>query len=326
MKEQVVYLIENEAEGAGLDFKRKEYKLNTPGKYELLKDISSMANVASNDDKYIIIGVEEEGGIPKEFHEIEEVTDEAKYQNFVRENIEPEISFEYRSLNYKGVTIGYFRIFANTNRPYLFKKEIVLPDKRVLYRPGDGYIRKGSSTVKLTRSHFDFIYGQKNLKQDRKQDVRIEFRIKDGKTQKLDHLKYLDVCILNDSNESITFHVSLKIYRSDKLFVRPEHVLLRMMAEENNSLSAFSPSIFFPPSVTVSFLETESYYLIESNLNRGFTIHQNDQMEDVFDQNTFILLTDDTTIQGELTVRSDSFTSGMLVKQFEIVLQKEDFD
>lgn len=60
MSDKIKELIEYHSESHLLDFKREQYLLGkNPKKYELLKDISAMANHPSNDDKYIIIGVVE---------------------------------------------------------------------------------------------------------------------------------------------------------------------------------------------------------------------------------------------------------------------------
>ena len=90
--------IKYDCEGPTLDYKKEEYPLGKNNKRnEFLKDICAFANHHSDEDKFIIIGVEEENGVAKDFFEIENITDEASYQNFANENIEPTINFEYKS-------------------------------------------------------------------------------------------------------------------------------------------------------------------------------------------------------------------------------------
>src|SRR5690606_8063698 len=130
-------------EGATLDYKREEYPLGKHiKKNEFLKDISAFANHHSDSDKYIIIGVKEENGIANEFFEIETITDAASYQQFLNDNIEPEINFEYKTTTYNDKKIAYFRIYSNKNRPYLFKKNLQNHFTRETeYKIGDGFIR-----------------------------------------------------------------------------------------------------------------------------------------------------------------------------------------
>ena len=60
MSNKIEEIISYSSESHLLDFKSEQYLLGkNPKKYELLKDISSMANHPSNEDKYRIIGVSE---------------------------------------------------------------------------------------------------------------------------------------------------------------------------------------------------------------------------------------------------------------------------
>jgi|AntRauTorcE11898_2_1112593.scaffolds.fasta_scaffold01099_2 predicted HTH transcriptional regulator len=98
MNQDIEQIIKYNSEGPTLDYKKEEYPLGKHAKRnEILKDISALANHHSDTDKYIIIGVKEENGVAKDFYEIERLTDEAAYQKFVNENIEPKINFNYKS-------------------------------------------------------------------------------------------------------------------------------------------------------------------------------------------------------------------------------------
>jgi schlafen family protein len=77
-------------EGNSVDFKAVEYKKEQfPA---LLKDIPAMANSATNDDRYIIIGVKLHPDGTRSFDGISgEPTDSAIFQQLTHENIEPEL-------------------------------------------------------------------------------------------------------------------------------------------------------------------------------------------------------------------------------------------
>ena len=125
MIEKLFEIIKYHSESVYVDFKSQEYPLgkNTK-KNELLKDISSMANHPSNEPKYILIGIKEKNGLASEFIDLSTPTHQAKYQQFVEENIEPKINFEYRSFEYEGHRLAAFIISDNQERPYLFKKDV----------------------------------------------------------------------------------------------------------------------------------------------------------------------------------------------------------
>lgn len=51
----------------------------------------AFANLSSNEDKFIILGVEDKNGIAVGFKPIDELHDQASYQQFLNQYIEPEI-------------------------------------------------------------------------------------------------------------------------------------------------------------------------------------------------------------------------------------------
>ena len=94
MQDKIKQLIEYESENSKLDFKMEQYQLGkNPKKNEFLKDMVAFANHLSDDDKFIIIGIKDLDGINKEVFEIENPIDDANYQQFVLDNIEPKINF-----------------------------------------------------------------------------------------------------------------------------------------------------------------------------------------------------------------------------------------
>src|SRR5690606_615567 len=104
MLDQLKYFIENESENSHLDFKREQYTIEkgNPKQSDFLKDISAMANIPSERDKFIIIGVAEKDGKVANFMDVNNLIDQANYQTYLNEYIEPEINFEYKPFSYEG--------------------------------------------------------------------------------------------------------------------------------------------------------------------------------------------------------------------------------
>jgi predicted HTH transcriptional regulator len=169
------YLIEYESESYSLDFKKEEYPLGKDEKKnELLKDICAFANQLSDADKFIVIGVKVINGENKEIFNVDCPTDEAKYQQFILDNIEPNVNFEYKVYKYTDKTICYFRIFNNTDRPYLFKKDVINPQTNKLnYKYGDGFTRIGSASKKIGRKELDDINKNRVKYFDRRKDLKF---------------------------------------------------------------------------------------------------------------------------------------------------------
>ena len=101
---------------AVLEGKTIEYKKLLPAnsdadRKEFLADISSFANASGGD---LIFGISEENGSPKSIDgvEIENVDEEIrKYENIIRDGIEPRIIFATRAVNVSGKNNAFiFRI------------------------------------------------------------------------------------------------------------------------------------------------------------------------------------------------------------------------
>ncbi|WP_051506861.1 AlbA family DNA-binding domain-containing protein [Saccharibacillus sacchari] len=164
-------------EGECLDYKQTQY---SPDKtIDFIKDVIAMANVISDEDKYIIIGIKDrkEG---KDFIGItpEEFRDSAEYAVILSSYVEPDIAFEYFKYELKGKAYGIFKIFGNTDRPYVVKKnkaifhkegEATSQKKATYLQVGDSWIRKGSHNSRLQRRDLDLIY-------EGKEQVEVAFR------------------------------------------------------------------------------------------------------------------------------------------------------
>ena len=156
--DKIEELIIYENENTSLDFKRDEYKKEDYASF--LKDVISMANATTQEERYIIVGLKPKSPDDRGFKGIEgELTDPATYQQLVHENIEPELSIEYFSYKYKQYQFGVFKITNCDNPPYLMKKDYGSGKKR-LYR-GEGFIRKGTHQPRLKRKDYDKFINQK---------------------------------------------------------------------------------------------------------------------------------------------------------------------
>ena len=324
MNRDITEILKYDAESSSLDFKKEQYPLGkNPKRNELLKDITSFANHHSNSDKYIFIGVKEKNGVAGEFFNIDDPIDEAGYQQFVLESIEPKINFEYKIIEYNGLNIAYFRIFGNTDRPYLFKKDVKNPQTSKLeYRAGDGFIRTGTSTKKIDRNDLDIIYRAKFTLKDRKDDLTIKpyFNFPEDEELSLyEDLRYMDVEIINNSNKSIDIDVEMKVYKGEnyKLITEPE---LKEKLREKKEGSGFGFDLPTVPSVNfhIDFSEEDDFVIISRDILSGKTaisLPQNDSEKDVFDQYLYVLEKEPGVVKAEIIIRSDDFTEGVLIRE-----------
>ncbi len=162
-------LIEYNDENLNLDFKGAQYTRDKHA--DLIKDIIAMANADTNDECYIIIGVIRNDEGQKELRGIdrEKFIDDANYQQLIRENVEPDVTFEYFLHEYDGKCFGVFRIGNCDDKPYMMRK-----DYKAL-KKGDSWIRKGSHQPRMIRRDFDAIYERKMASIGFNGDIEILF-------------------------------------------------------------------------------------------------------------------------------------------------------
>lgn len=337
MSQIVENIIKNDRESQLLDFKLEPYQLgNHPKKHELLKDFCAFVNNPSNHDKYIIIGVQEKNGMAVGFKSVQNEFDEAGYQQYIYQNLEPTISFEYKSYQLQGFNLSYFRIFDNTQRPYLFKKNIIDPvNKNVIFRIGDGFIRRGTSTEKITREDLEKIYATKYQNVDRKSDLEINCYVAKSNEDIISdfNLYFLDVKIDNTSSKSIGFDIELKIRKTEDLIVLTlfdARAELRRLQQEANSVitrTGFG-SLYYPElnPLNISIDKTEDYFIATLMLLRdkanSVILSQKSKDESIFNKEIIIIATASLTVSGEIVLKSDSFTEGPLIKKFSIPIEK----
>ncbi|WP_047414168.1 helix-turn-helix domain-containing protein [Cellulophaga sp. Hel_I_12] len=319
MNQEVINILLYNSESPTLDFKKEDYRLGKHlKKNDILKDLMALANHPSNEDKYIFVGVKESNGMASEFFNINDPLDDANYQEFIKENIEPELQFEYRNFEYNGKLIGYLKIFDNSARPYLFKKDVKKPGtNEIEYRRGDGFIRVGSSTNKITRKDLEIIYDNRFKSKDRKNDLKITPIVGIPDDSELYELgfRYLDIEILNTSNKSIEFEIDLEVFRSN------DHVLItekevRQIQRENHQNSH---SIFGTSGPIISFSDpffsskdTGASIILSDMRASQYRLAQKGSLKDVFNQNLLLGVKRMNPVQGKITIRSDDFTTGLL--------------
>lgn len=163
----ILEIIRYENENTYVDFKRSQYHNNE----DFLKDIMAMVN--SNTDvskRYIIIGVKHSPSGNREFCSIprEEFRDDAVYQDLVRNNIEPEIKFIYKPVEFEGQLLGVFEISECENRPYVMKKKFGTLEQ------GTCYIRRGSQQGRAVRADLEVMYEERYKKQ-REKDIKHSY-------------------------------------------------------------------------------------------------------------------------------------------------------
>ena len=101
MKNKIKDLIENGFESDSLDFKERMYPKN--GTPELLKDILAMANSNYIGTKYIVMGVKDKIGEIRLISGIssEDIVDSFSYQQFILNNIEPDVNINLHYIDYQ---------------------------------------------------------------------------------------------------------------------------------------------------------------------------------------------------------------------------------
>ncbi|KIA92282.1 hypothetical protein OC25_17780 [Pedobacter kyungheensis] len=330
MLEKVIQLIEYESENSRLDFKRVQYPLGSAKhKGEFLKDLSAMANGQAEEDKYIIIGISENGGTAEGFINIEELVSEADYQQFLNSYIEPNINFEYRSFAYQNHQLAYFRIYDNNERPYLFKKDFFMAEtgKPSGFRTGDGYIRLGSGTKKMERKDFERIYKSRLDAPDKKDFIEIETYIGNSTNSEIRGKNFLDFKVSNQSSEQIHLDVELRIDAKGASLIIAEDLIHqefvhRQRNKRNSNLFGFTdlPSVYMP-NLHVELKKEDSEYVIKrtrrANSNGAVTIPQYDSDGDIFLSDLIIIPEFTKYIKGKLILRSDAFKGAPLIKELD---------
>jgi len=159
-----------------LDFKREEY--NDQNKPNLIKDVMAFANANTPGDKYIIIGVDKKGG-ETELIPIEPKLDSANIQQYIHDNIEPELDIAYFPYEFKGTQLMVLQIKDANSKPYFTSKPVSFKNGKVLLKANECWIRKGSYQMTATRSDLEKIYEARKATELSK---LVEVTFEDGTT------------------------------------------------------------------------------------------------------------------------------------------------
>ncbi|MCQ9634120.1 ATP-binding protein [Chryseobacterium sp. WG23] len=334
IKDIVINKIENESEYSHLDFKKEQYPIEkqAPKKPEFLKDMIAFANVISPDDKYIIIGVEESNGMAADFSSIDKLNDQASYQQYINEYIEPEINFEYCELMLNEHKLAYFRLFQNDKFPYLFKKDLHINGFR--FDTGSGFVRMGTSTRKLTRDDFEKMYASRHTKvKDRKND--LSFRVANSFFTEHDlrrtSYRHIRIDAINNSKKSLEFDVEIRILKSEEYDVVQTQDLARRIHEEKKvaSRSNFMPNFLVdiaPPNILlntyVEHSNNQKYHIFERTPERldkvAVKVKQKSETKDIFNGQIAILFENPVEAQLQIIARSDDFLEGPLILDYNV--------
>lgn len=330
MLEKLTELIQFSSEGFSLDFKREQYPIISHAKkHEILKDISAMANHPSNEDKFIIIGVKDENGVANEFFNIDSLIDDSTYQQLLQSSIEPHINFEYKSFLFNGFNLAYFRIYDNFDRPYLFKKDIQnsLITNKNEFKIGDGYIRIGSSTKKMSRSNFDNIYSNKFKNIDRKDHISVEPYLKNNSTTNWD-IDVIDFAITNLSTKSIDFDIEVKIKKTSEFEIIEKtdfdyEIKLETYKKKPKGTFAIlvSPIPVKDFNLHIIVEKFDDFWIVKRNrINspKGAVNIPQNYCENSVLLNSIFVLGNPKTVDVEVTLRSDDFIEGFFVKSYTI--------
>jgi hypothetical protein len=149
-------VIQYENETTNIDFKSTQYSKKNQESF--LKDVMAMANSLDGAVGLVIIGVKLYPGGARIFHPIhpEEFVDDGIYQQWVRENIEPEIKFTYKPWTHSEGLLGIFEIGPCTNAPYMMRRASGSLIK------GECWIRKGSHQDRVTRQDLCQIFDRRS--------------------------------------------------------------------------------------------------------------------------------------------------------------------
>ncbi len=154
--ENVIRHIENRTESLFVDFKRDFYKNLRNSDFP--KDIAAFANQNTDEDCYIIFGVEDKSrrivGIrPNTYIGIDAL------DGYLERTVEPFVRIESDTFRYMGKTLAYIKVCKeNKDRPYVIQESC---GKHNLIEKGDVYIRKGTCNQKAVRMDLDDMYGRR---------------------------------------------------------------------------------------------------------------------------------------------------------------------
>ncbi|QEY19997.1 ATP-binding protein [Psychrobacillus sp. AK 1817] len=230
MKNIIKELIENGFESDSLDFKERMYPKN--GTPDLLKDILSMANSNYIGPRYIVMGVKDRIGEIRSISGIssEDIVDSSSYQQFILNNIEPDVNINLHYIDYQDNKVAVIEIDGSDDKPYLLKKQYKNLNQ------GLCLIRKGSTNSIANRTDFDRIYEKKTGK--------FEIKIIDEHLRAIkpvDGTALLDISLRNLSTNPVTIVSGILFVKDYQNKVRTKHVVYGFESEMGADFSLEIP-------------------------------------------------------------------------------------
>jgi predicted HTH transcriptional regulator len=165
-------LIEDHNEGIYLAFKREPF--HADNKPELIKDILAFANASYTGDRYIIIGISKTHE-KLEIFPVNNPEHPASLQQYIHDNVTPELIVTYTPYNYKGNNLMIITISNTNEQPYYPVKAINRGGKPFL-KENDLWIRKGEHKVFGKREDLEKIYARKYAKNTLAGKINLKFK------------------------------------------------------------------------------------------------------------------------------------------------------
>jgi hypothetical protein len=165
-------IIRCEGESTYVDFKKIPYlPYIEKKKMDLIKDIMSLANADVDGDRYVIIGVKFDDKKQRILVGVSpsDIPDPAEYQQFIQENIEPEIKFDVFCYPLEDKIFGIIKISSCDNGPYGMRKPFGTLKK------GEMWIRKGTTQSPMIRADLDRIYEERHSRSRFDGEIKITF-------------------------------------------------------------------------------------------------------------------------------------------------------
>jgi hypothetical protein len=246
-----------------------------------------MANSKTNEDKFIIIGINHKANGNRDIIGInEDFIDDAIYQQLINENIEPEIDFKYFPFEFKSKKIGVFQIKNCSNPPYMLKKDYGKLKK------GDCFIRKGSHQTRVTRKDIDFFISQKISAGKFSGTISLEF--KNNKSKILTIKPVSDLAYPSDlAAEEIRRIIKdkeEKLKQTDGIglfLINQDLPMFSGTSYENRSISTLKNDL---EKVKETYQEDDLHYLFETKSNLINLIIINNGDEYIEDASVEILI------------------------------------
>lgn len=161
------------------------------------------------------------------------------------------------------------------------------------------------------------IYSKRFTEIDRKSDISVTGIVGIPKDEMYElGFRYIDVCIKNDSNKSISFEAELKVFKSDNydLVSEGEAIeILHQIRRESGDFPLLSVGSVVTPLPLVHYESNEDHVLVSSSSRIPYRISQNDKVEDFFSQYLLVRVKRMEPINGLIVIRSDQFSEGPLM-------------